>query len=101
VPPDILNKVFCKSSKSMDEIPDNSIHLMVTSPPYNVTKEYDKNLTLDEYRELLKRVFRETYKKLVIGGRACVNIANVGRIRLLVQVCPQHGEAGNLQKILF
>lgn len=79
IPPEVLNNVFCKSSECMDELPDNSIHLMVTSPPYNVTKEYDADLTLEEYRELLKRVFNETYKKLVIGGRACVNIANVGR----------------------
>ena len=79
VPPEVLNKVFCKSSEHMDEIPDNSVHLMVTSPPYNVTKEYDEDLTLEEYRELLKRVFNETYKKLVVGGRVCVNIANVGR----------------------
>lgn len=79
IPPEVLNKVFCKSSECMDEIPDNSVHLMVTSPPYNVTKEYDEDLTLEEYMELLKRVFTETYKKLVVGGRACVNIANVGR----------------------
>lgn len=52
---------------------------MVTSPPYNVTKEYDKNLTLAEYRGLLKKVFAETYNKLVTGGRACINIANLGR----------------------
>jgi site-specific DNA-methyltransferase (adenine-specific) len=63
----------------MIEIPDYSVHLMVTSPPYNVTKEYDENLTLPEYRELLKKVFAEVYKKLVTGGRACVNLANLGR----------------------
>ena len=63
----------------MEEIPDYSIHLMVTSPPYNVTKEYDEDLSLDECRDLLKRVFRETYRVLVTGGRACVNIANLGR----------------------
>ncbi len=63
----------------MAEIPDYSVHLMVTSPPYNVTKEYDGNLTLDEYRGLLKRVFSETYQKLVTGGRACINLANLGR----------------------
>jgi len=79
IPAEVLNKVFCKSSETMEEIPDDSIHLMVTSPPYNVTKEYDEDLTLEEYRELLKRVFNETYKKLVVGARACVNIANVGR----------------------
>ena len=63
----------------MDELPDNSVHLMVTSPPYNVTKEYDDDLTLEEYRGLLKRVFAETFRVLVNGGRACVNVANLGR----------------------
>lgn len=75
----VLDKIFCKSSERMNEIPDYSVHLMVTSPPYNVTKEYDENLTLNEYRGLLKRVFAEVYKKLVTGGRACVNLANLGR----------------------
>jgi len=79
IAPSLLDNIFCKSSENMDEIPDYSIHLMVTSPPYNVTKEYDENLTLSEYRELLKRVFAETYKKLVTGGRACINLANLGR----------------------
>jgi len=74
-----INKIFCKSSESMDELPDNSVHLMVTSPPYNVGKDYDDNLSLDEYRDLLKRVFKETYRILVPGGRACINIANLGR----------------------
>lgn len=63
----------------MDEIPDNSIHLMVTSPPYNVKKEYDDDLTLTDYMELLGSVLKETYNKLVTGGRACINIANIGR----------------------
>ncbi|MFC1999627.1 DNA-methyltransferase [Chloroflexota bacterium] len=79
IDPTVLDGVFCKSSENMDEIPDYSVHLMVTSPPYNVTKEYDKDLTLEEYRGLLKRVFAETYKKLVTGGRACINLANLGR----------------------
>ncbi|MEN4096976.1 MAG: site-specific DNA-methyltransferase [Methanobacteriaceae archaeon] len=79
VPPENLDKIYCKSSETMDEIPDYSVHLMVTSPPYNVKKEYDKDLSLDEYRDLLKTVFEETYKKLVTGGRACINVANLGR----------------------
>lgn len=79
IAPAILDHIYCKSSEDMSEIPDYSVHLMVTSPPYNVTKEYDENLTLDEYRELLKRIFNEVYKKLVTGGRACVNLANLGR----------------------
>jgi site-specific DNA-methyltransferase (adenine-specific) len=75
----LLNRVYCKSSESMEEIPDSSVHLMVTSPPYNVSKEYDEDLSIDEYRSLIRRVMSETYRKLVPGGRACINIANVGR----------------------
>ena len=75
----ILDKILCKSSNNMKELPDNSVHLMVTSPPYNVGKEYDKDLSLDEYRELLKSVFKEVYRVLAIGGRACINVANLGR----------------------
>ena len=79
IPDNNLDKLYAKSSESMDEIPNNSVHLMITSPPYNVGKEYDNDLTLEEYEELLTSVFRETYKKLVTGGRACINIANIGR----------------------
>lgn len=78
IPDGNLNQLYCTSSENMSEIPDNSIHLMVTSPPYNAKKEYD-DLSLEEYRELLRSVFSETYKKLVTGGRACINIANLGR----------------------
>ena len=74
-----LNRLYCKSSENMDEIPDDSIHLMITSPPYNVGKEYDDNLSLNEYLTLLRNVFSQTHKKLVTGGRACINIANIGR----------------------
>lgn len=79
VPSQILNKIYCKSSENMDELPDNSVNLMITSPPYNVGKEYDDDLTIDEYASLLDNVFRETYQKLATGGRACINIANIGR----------------------
>lgn len=63
----------------MDELPGNSIHLMITSPPYNVSKEYDDDLSLKEYLDLLNRVWKETYRVLVPGGRVCVNVANLGR----------------------
>ena len=79
IPTEFLDKVFCKTSKRMEELPDNSIHLMVTSPPYNVGKEYDDNLTLSEYRAFLKMVWSEVKRVLVPGGRACINIANLGR----------------------
>ena len=75
----IINRILLKSSTSMSELPDNSIHLMITSPPYNVSKDYDENLSLGEYLKFLGKVFSETYRVLVNGGRACINIANIGR----------------------
>jgi len=74
-----LDVIFHHSSEKMTELPDNSVHLMVTSPPYNVGKEYDEDLTLEEYLAFLSHVWKETYRVLVPGGRACVNVANLGR----------------------
>ncbi len=79
VPPEVLDTIICASAEHMVDLPDNSVHLMVTSPPYNVGKEYDEDFTLQEYRDFLKRVWREVYRVLVPGGRACINIANLGR----------------------
>jgi len=79
IPTPLLNKVFCKSSEDMLELPDESVHLMVTSPPYNVGKEYDADLSLEDYLAMLRKVLKETHRVLVNGGRVCINIANIGR----------------------
>ncbi len=79
IDPSLLDRILCKSSQEMHELPDNSVHLMVTSPPYNVGKEYDQDLSLPDYRTLLSTVLAEVYRVLVPGGRACVNLANLGR----------------------
>jgi DNA modification methylase len=79
VPSSCLDQIFHKSSEKMSELPDNCVHLMITSPPYNVQKEYDEDMTLREYLKLLRTVGEETYRVLVTGGRACINIANLGR----------------------
>jgi DNA modification methylase len=78
-PKNLLNSTILGSAENMSMIPDNSLHLMITSPPYNVSKEYDRDLSLSEYLEMLKKVFTETYRVLVNGGRACINVANLGR----------------------
>jgi len=78
-PNELRNTIILGNSEHMKEIPDNSLHLMVTSPPYNVSKEYDDDLSLREYLEMVRNVFSETYRVLANGGRACINVANLGR----------------------
>ena len=75
----LRDSLICGDSRDMGMIPPNSVQLMVTSPPYNVTKEYDEDLSLQEYLNMLRGVFSETYRVLAPGGRAIINIANVGR----------------------
>ncbi len=79
IPADSLDRIFCHSAERMTELPDASVHLMVTSPPYNVGKEYDEDLSLEDYLAFLQRVWRETLRVLVPGGRMCINVANLGR----------------------
>ena len=79
VPPPLLDTVFPRSCENMCELPDNCVSLMVTSPPYNVGKDYDTDLTLDEYLGFLKRVLAETHRVLMPGGRVAFNVANLGR----------------------
>ena len=79
IPSESLDRIYCHSAEAMTELPDCSAHLMVTSPPYNVGKEYDQDLSLEEYLSFLERVWKETHRVLVPGGRMCINIANLGR----------------------
>ena len=77
--PEVENEVFCHSAEEMHELPDDSVALVVTSSPYHVGKDYDTDSTFDEYLELLERVFAECHRVLQPGGRAVVNVANLGR----------------------
>ncbi len=67
--------------KVMRNIPSNSIHLAITSPPYNVGKNYDNHndsMNYQEYLNWLNEVWKETQRVLVPGGRFALNIAPTG-----------------------
>ncbi len=79
IPSQFVDTIFPHSCERMTELPDNSVALMVTSPPYNVGKDYDLDLSLDEYLDFLRSVLAETHRVLVPGGRIAFNVANLGR----------------------
>src|SRR3989344_4768332 len=65
----------------MSHIQDNTVHLAITSPPYNVGKNYDSHndrMDYQEYLNWLEKVWRETKRVLVPGGRFALNIAPTG-----------------------
>lgn len=73
--------VITGDSKRMDLVPDKSVHLVVTSPPYWNLKDYgnddaigQSSSTYEEYLESLWVVFKECVKKLVPDGKLIVNI---------------------------
>ncbi|PKO21499.1 MAG: SAM-dependent methyltransferase [Chloroflexi bacterium HGW-Chloroflexi-1] len=77
-----LDRIICGDARHMDSVPDASVQLIVTSPPYNVAKGYtdhDDDLSLDEYIALLNAVWRECHRVMAPGGRLCINVANTDR----------------------
>lgn len=83
---EILDRVHAGDSRQMDAIANNSIALVVTSPPYFVGKEYEEAVgegdvpgSYFEYLDLLTDVFAECKRVLEPGGRIAVNVANLGR----------------------
>jgi site-specific DNA-methyltransferase (adenine-specific) len=81
VPPpgEWADRLYCHTAEDMHHLPDNSIALAVTSPPYNASKQYDEDLSLDDYLDLIAAAGAEVYRTLRPGGRFAVNIANLGR----------------------
>ena len=76
-------------ARNMDvygDVADDSVALVVTSPPYYAGKEYEQAVgqghvpaSYVDYLKMLEDVFRECVRKLEPGGRIAVNVANLGR----------------------
>ena len=78
--------LVCADARAMAGVDDNSVALVVTSPPYFAGKEYEEALgeghvpgSYLEYLTMLRDVFAECRRVLEPGGRIAVNVANLGR----------------------
>jgi DNA modification methylase len=84
-----VDQLWVGDARAMDrhgEIADDSVALVVTSPPYFAGKEYETALGVghipadyDQYLGVLHDVFAQCFAKLEPGGRLAVNVANLGR----------------------
>jgi len=79
-------RVYVKNAQTMQEVADDSVHLMITSPPYFNAKMYSNipiendlgNIhDLDEWFEEISKVWREVYRVLQPGRKAFINIMNL------------------------
>ncbi|MBA3758205.1 site-specific DNA-methyltransferase [Candidatus Saccharibacteria bacterium] len=88
-----LNHIYNSSSEDMREIPDESVDLMVTSPPYNINisygnkwenrkivatkgQKYDDKMPEELYRLMLNNVLRESIRVLKPNGSMYLNMKN-------------------------
>lgn len=72
-----INKIYCGDCiQVMRQMPDNSVDLIITSPPYNFgLDEYDNHVDTKgwkEYFDTLYRAWNESYRVLKSGGRICI-----------------------------
>jgi len=76
-PDDFINKIICGDClEVLKDIPDKSIDLIITSPPYNVGMPYGVNDRKNylEYLQFMKMVLLECYRVLIKGGRITINL---------------------------
>ena len=76
------HKIINGDSRQMSELPDNSVHLVITSPPYWQLKDYGTNNQIgfhdsyENYINNLNLVWKDCYRTLHNGCRLCVNIGD-------------------------
>ena len=77
-------KLYCKDARSMSDVEDSSVHLIITSPPYFDLKNYNENNNHDnqlgspksymDYIKSLNTVWKDCIRILAPDGKLCINI---------------------------
>jgi DNA modification methylase len=81
VPAGDIPGVYFKDSRDMSELPDKSVHLIVSSPPYYVGMEFEKGMTYAEHWENIHAVSTECARVLVPGGIMALNVGDIYNFR--------------------
>ena len=75
------NKIYCHDCiTGMQQLDEKTVDLIITSPPYNVTIDYDgyaDDMSLDDYLDWSKKWMGECFRVLKDGGRFCLNVADI------------------------
>ncbi|MEW5692204.1 MAG: DNA methyltransferase [Candidatus Hydrogenedentota bacterium] len=73
-----INKIICGDAlDTLKLLPGESVHLAITSPPYNLDKPYSNHndlMNYNDYLDWMDQIWKETKRVLVKGGRLCINI---------------------------
>lgn len=84
--PKLVDEIIVGDARVMTDVLDNSVALVVTSPPYYAGKAYEEDIgngvvpaSYRDYLRMLTEVFEECVRVLEPGGRIAVNVANLGR----------------------
>ncbi|HBL16132.1 MAG TPA: site-specific DNA-methyltransferase [Elusimicrobia bacterium] len=73
-------------------IPSGSVQLVVTSPPYNIGKSYEKKISLTKYLEQQETVIKECVRILSNTGSICWQVGNfIGKDEIVPLDIPLHG----------
>lgn len=78
---DGLRLIQADVSRALDHVDDETVQLVMTSPPYNLRKIYerDKAMSLEEYIAWLTPVVEKICKKVALGGSVCWQVGNFVR----------------------
>jgi ParB family chromosome partitioning protein len=81
VPSTDIPGVYIKDARDMSEQPDKSVHMIVSSPPYNIGLEYEKGVSFAEHLFMVKDVLKECARVLVSGGIMALNVGHINNFK--------------------
>ena len=87
-----LNKIYCMDClEGLKKIPDNSVDLVVTDPPYNIGKDFENdNLSKEDFLEWSKKWIKELNRVVDVGGAIYITLGwqCVAEIKILFDKIP-------------